>query len=85
MIDFDAEYFSSIRSIAIEKSSKINLTTRFLNGKMLILSKVSIKSFVYNLIDIFVFPDQEIWEIYQKYQVDKCYLYQNLNILCFYL
>ena len=60
LIDFDEEYSSSIRSIAIEKSSKINLTTRFLNGKMLILSKVSIKSFVYNLIDIFVFPDQEI-------------------------
>ena len=60
LIDFDEEYSSSIRSIATEKSSKINLTTRFLNGKMLILSKVSIKSFVYNLIDIFVFPDQEI-------------------------
>ena len=79
MIDFDEEYSSSIRSIAIEKSSKINLTTRFLNGKMLMFSKVSIKSFVYDLIDVFMFPDQEIREIYQKYQVDKCYLYQNLT------
>ena len=79
MIDFDGEYSCSIRSIAIDKSSKINLTTRFLNGKMLMFSKVSIKSFVYDLIDVFMFPDQEIREIYQKYQVDKCYLYQNLN------
>ena len=63
LIDFDAEYFSSIRSIAIEKSSKINLTTRFLNGKMLMLSKVLIKSFVYDLIDVFIFPDQEIRKI----------------------
>ena len=79
LIDFDEEYSSSIRSIAIEKSSKINLTTRFLNGKMLMFSKVSIKSFVYDLIDVFMFPDQEIREIYQKYQVDKYYLYQNLT------
>ena len=79
MIDFDEEYSCSIRSIAIEKSSKINLTTRFLNGKMLMFSKVSIKTFVYDLIDVFIFPDQEIQEIYQKYQVDKCYLYQNLT------
>ena len=79
LIDFDEEYSCSIRSIAIEKSSKINLTTRFLNGKMLMFSKVSIKSFVYDLIDVFIFPDQEIQEIYQKYQVDKCYLYQNLT------
>ena len=79
MIDFDEEYSCSIRSITIEKSSKINLTTRFLNGKMLMFSKVSIKSFVYDLIDVFMFPDQEIQEIYQKYQVDKCYLYQNLT------
>ena len=79
LIDFDEEYSSSIRSIAIEKSSKINLTTRFLNGKMLMFSKVSIKSFVYDLIDVFMFPDQEIREIYQKYHVDKCYLYQNLT------
>ena len=32
-IDFDEEYSSSIRSIAIEKSSKVNLTTRFLMEK----------------------------------------------------
>ena len=42
-------------------------------------SKVSIKNFVYDLTDVFMFPDHEIREIYQKYQVDKCYLYQNLN------
>ena len=79
LIDFDEEYTCSIKSVAIEKSSKINLTTRFLNGKMLMFSKVSIKSFVYDLIDVFMFPNQEIQEIYQQYQVNKCYLYQNLT------
>ena len=62
LIDFDEEYSFRIKSIAIEKSSKINLTTLCLNGKMLMFSTVSIKSFVYDL----MFPDQEIREIYQK-------------------
>ena len=67
MIDFDEEYSCSIRSVAIEKSSKINLTTRFLNGKILMFSGVLIKSFVYDLIDVFMFPDQKTQDIYQKY------------------
>ena len=67
LIDFDDEYFSSIRSVAIQKSTKINLTTRFLNRKMLTFSKVSIKSFVYDLIDVFMFPNYEIQKIYDKH------------------
>ena len=59
LIDFDEEYSSSIRSIAIKKSSKVNLTSRFLNGKMLMFSKLSIKSFVYDLIDVFKFPNEK--------------------------
>ena len=67
LIDFDEEYSGSIRSIAIENSSKVNLTTRFLNGKMLMFSKLSIKSFVYDLIDVSMFPNEEIKKIYKKY------------------
>ena len=79
LIDFDEEYSSSIRSIAIEKSFKVNLTTRFLNGKMLMFSKLSIKSFVYDLIDVFMFPNEETKQIYKKYKINRCYLYQNLT------
>ena len=79
LIDFNQQYSWSIRSIAIEKTNKVNLTTRFLNGKMLMFSKVSIKSFVYDLIDIFMFPNQETKEVYKKYQVEKCYVYHNLT------
>ena len=55
-------------------------------------SKLSIKSFVYDLINVFIFPNQEIKKIYEKYKVNASYLYQNLvNIdsasvfFCFYL
>ena len=54
-IDFDEEYTSNIKSIAIKKSTKVNLTTRILNGKMSMFSKVSIKSFAYDLIEFLRF------------------------------
>ena len=60
LIDFDEQYFVSIKSLSIQKNTKIDLTTRFLNGKMLMFSKVSIKSFVYDIIDVFMFPNEEI-------------------------
>ena len=55
LIDFDEQYSASIKSLSINKNTKIDLTTRFLNGKMLMFSKVSIKSFVYDIIDVFMF------------------------------
>ena len=79
LIDFDENYCASIKSVAIQKNSKINLTTRFLNGKMLMFGKVSIKSFVYDLIDVFMFPNEEIEKIYQKYSINKCLVERNLT------
>ena len=79
LIDFDDQYSASIKSITIQNESKIHLTTRFWNGKMLVFSKVSVKSFVYNLIDVFMFQNDEIKEIYKKYNINQCYLDQNLT------
>ena len=73
LIDFDEEYISSVKSLAIKKETKINLTIRFLNGKMLMFCKTSIQSFVYDLIDIFMFPDEIVKDIYEKYEVIKCF------------
>ena len=79
LIDFDEEYSSSIKSLAVKQSNKVNLTTRYLNGKMLMFSKVSIKSFIYDLIDVFMFSNEEIKKIYLEFKVDRCYLNQNLT------
>ena len=46
---------------------------------MLMFSKVSIKSFVYGIIDVFMFPNKEIKKIYQKYKIIKCLVEQNLT------
>ena len=92
LIDFDEEYSNSIKSLAVKQSDRVNLTTRYLKEKMLIFSKVSIKSFIYDLIDVFMFPNEEIKKIYAEFKVGRCYLYQNLTdtdstsiFFCFYL
>ena len=56
-------------SLAIKKETKVNLTPIFLNGQMLIFSKTSIQNFVYDLIDVFMFPDDVVKEIYEKSEI----------------
>ena len=75
VIDFDEEHTNSIKSLAIEKKSNVTLTTRFMKGKMLMFAKTSLQSFVYDMIDVFCFPDQVVQEIYKKYSIEKCFLY----------
>ena len=46
---------------------------------MLMFSKISVKSFVYDLIDVFMFPNEEIQKIYNKHKINKYYFDQNLT------
>ena len=46
---------------------------------MLVFAKTSLKGFVYDMIDVFMYPDDTIQKVYEKYQVKKCKLYQNLT------
>ena len=52
-----------MKSLAIKKETKVNLTTRFLNRKMLMFSKTSI------YVDVFMFPDDVVKEIYEKSEI----------------
>ena len=42
-------------------------------------SKVLVKSFVYDLIDVFMFPNGKIQKIRNKYWINQSYLDQNLT------
>ena len=68
-----------MKSLAVKKETKTNLTTRFLNEKMLMFSKTSIQCFLYDLVGDFVFPDDIVKEIYTKDEIQKCFLFQNLT------
>ena len=55
MIDFDEDHTNNIKSLAIETKSNATLTTRFMKAKMLMFAKTSLQSFVYDMIDAFLF------------------------------
>ena len=67
MIDFDKNECNSIKSIIVKTDTNIDVSSRFIKGKMLMFAKLSLKSFVYDMIDVFCFPNNEIQEIYDYY------------------
>ena len=79
MIDFDKNECNGIKSIIVKGDINIDVSSRFIKGKMLMFAKLSLQSFVYDVIDVFCFPDNEIQQIYDYYQIEKCFLYQNLT------
>ena len=41
--------------------------------------KTYTQSFAYDLIDVCMYPNGEISKIYDKYEIQRCFLYQNLT------
>ena len=59
----------------------VKITTRFMIGRMPMSTKISIISFVYDMINIFCFPEDnpKVQAVYEKHKIEKCFLYQNLT------
>ena len=79
LIEFDQEHSNSIKAVIVKQNPNIKPTTRFISGKMLMFAKVSIKSFVCDIIDGFMFPNETTKSIYEKYNIEKCFVYQCLT------
>ena len=60
MIDFDKSESNSIKSIAVNSSTTVDVSARFCKGKMLMFAEMLLKSIVYDIIDIFCFPDDKV-------------------------
>ena len=65
--------------MAIETKHNVSVTTRFMEGKMLMFAKTSIQSFNYDVIDVFMFLDHVLQEIYDRLKIKKCLLLQKLT------
>ena len=50
-----------------------------MSGKLLMFAKLSLKSFIYSLTELFSFPISKVKEIYKKYQIGKIICYHNLT------
>ena len=75
LIDFNKNNCSSIKSLAIKKNTKVKVRSKFMNTKLLMFVKISLASFVDDMIDVFVFPDDNVKYIFSKSNIIECYLY----------
>ena len=75
IIDFATLDTASIKALSVKTNNKVKITTCFIKGKTLMFSKISLKSFVYDIIDIFCFPDEDVKEIFAKHNIKKCVIY----------
>ena len=78
MIQFDSG--SSIKSVTMQINLNVKITTRFMKGKELMFTKTLIISFVYDMVDVFCFPEEnrKVQAIYDKHKIAECLLHQNL-------
>ena len=81
VIEFNDHQSSSVKSIAVKSETNIKCTSRFMSGKLLIFAKLSLKSFIYLLVELFHFPEENpiVASIYEKYNIEQIYYYQVLT------
>ena len=71
IIDFNYHESVSIKPFAVKKKNEIKITSHFMSGKLLMFAKLSLKSFIYALVETFYFPSQLVLDIYKKYKIEK--------------
>ena len=50
-----------------------------MSGKILMFAKLSLMSFIYEMIETFCFPDKKVQQIYDKYLIEKVHTYHVLT------
>ena len=60
------DHEASIKSIAVKKRSSIEVTARFMSGKLLMFAKSFLISFIYDIIETLCFPDENVSGIFKS-------------------
>ena len=79
ILEFNNRESASIKSFAVKKNDNIKVTTRILSGKILMFAKLSLMSFIYEVLETFCFPDENVRAILNKYAIKKVGIYHILT------
>ena len=81
IIEFNEHKSSSVKSIAVKSETNIKCTSRFMSGKLLMFAKLLLKSFIYSLVELLHFPEENpiVASIYEKYHIEQIFCYQVLT------
>ena len=66
ILEFNCQESVSIKYFAVKQSNQVKLTTRFLSGKMLMFAKLTLMSFVYEMLETFCFPEKKVQKFLPK-------------------
>ena len=74
--------FNDHKSSAVKSQTNMKCTSRFMSGKLLMFAKLSLKSFVYSLVELLHFPEENpiVSSIYEKYDIEQINCYQILRV-----
>ena len=75
----EADSSSAVKQIAVKSQTSVRCTTRFLAGKMLVFTKLSLKSFVYDLAEFLTFAGKTVQVIYDQHQIEHVYVFHILT------
>ena len=79
LVELNTPAGTAVKQIALKPQTTMKCTSHFLAGKMLMFAKLSLKSFIYQLAKLFMFPDATVHEIYDRYRIDRVYVYHVLT------
>ena len=81
VIEFNDYKSASVKSIAVKANSSMKCTTRFMSGKLLMFAKLSLKSFIYSVVELLSFQEENpiVAKIYDKYNIEQVLCYQVLT------
>ena len=79
VVEFNNRESASIKSFAVKKRKETEGTTRFMFGKLLMFTKRYLKSFIYDLLETFCFPQEKIVDMNKKYFIEKLELFHILT------
>ena len=73
VIEFNDSQSSSVKPIAVKNETNIKCTTRFMSGKLLMFAKLSLKSFIYSVVELLYFPEENliVASIYETTKLKK--------------
>lgn len=80
IIRFSNGESASIKSFAVKKEViYIEVISRFMSGKLLMFAKLSLKSFVYEVVETFCFQKKHVKKIYEKYKIERVEIFYILT------
>ena len=81
ILEFNDAQSASIKSIAVKNETGIKCTNQFMSGKLFMFSKLLLKSFIYSLVELLYFSEENsiVFQICKQHEIEKIHCYHILT------